>query len=387
MCPGRVTVGAVLLFVGYLISIGSSVAGATEVATSSAPRVRSLQETPGELPASGGLVTVIAKVADARTCQLVLVTTELVPTSFEQDPVRCTSGTYRQRIRLASNATSLRAQENFHFVAKKGRRSEVRSFEIDVLPTTAPASVSTSPTAPTFSQEPNWSGFVVSSAPAIATDVSGEWTVPTLNCASTPNATDEVWVGTGGYGASGVLLQTGVENDCVNGIQKNLAWWDLYPHLPSDAELVFSNFTVSTGDLIKASVYQSVTNASQWVTRVDDLTTGISAWMVTGESWGVGADTSTTFAPQGSTAELTYQGGTTDEWIVEDPLASSGSLTPFADFGAVTFSNVQTNLATWSLTTSEGVEIVQNGAIYSQPSSPGTNGFSVNYLGGAVQNG
>jgi len=59
-----------------------------------------------------------------------------------------------------------------------------------VVPVTVPFTGSTSP---------NWSGYVLPSTSnsAVFTYVSGEWTVPTLNCADTPNSNSATWVGTG----------------------------------------------------------------------------------------------------------------------------------------------------------------------------------------------
>jgi hypothetical protein len=233
----------------------------------------------------------------------------------------------------------------------------------------------------------NWSGYVIPSSSAVVTAVSGSWSVPTANCSVTPNGGASIWVGIGGYpwptgGNSGTLLQTGIRETCVSGVAEYVGWFEEYPSNPNH-EADFFGFPVSPGDAIQASVYQSNTGA--WVTRLDDHTTGISGWMVTGEGWGVASDnTNGSFPLQGSTAGLSYSGGYTAEWIVEDYAQSDGSYVPFADYGSVTFSNLQTSLGSWSLTPSEGVEMVQNGAILSTPSLPGSDGnsFSVNYTGG-----
>lgn len=103
--------------------------------------------------------------------------------------------------------------------------------------------------------------------------------------------------------------------------------------------------------------------------------------MVTGEGWGVCTDGSCgTFSNQGTTTGLTYGGGYTAEWIVEDP-SQNGTLAPFADYGSVTFTSLQTSLSAWYLTMSEGWEIVQNGVVLSTPSPPSGDGFSVSYTG------
>lgn len=99
-----------------------------------------------------------------------------------------------------------------------------------------------------------------------------------------------------------------------------------------------------------------------WETRVDDLTTGLSGVMVTGEGWGVFADAGNgTFPKQGSTAGLSYSGGYTAEWIVED-YSLNGSVVPFVDYGSVDFTGLTTSLSPWYLTANEGERSVSSPA-------------------------
>jgi hypothetical protein len=197
-----------------------------------------------------------------------------------------------------------------------------------------------------------------------------------LDCADTPNAVESTWVGTGGA-SSGDLLQTGVVDECVNGAQGDVGWWEKYPSVPNYG-VGFEYLPVAPGDSIEASVYQNT--AGQWVTRLDNLTTHLSGWMITGEAYGVGTDASGTFADQGSTTDLTYSGGYTAEWIVEDPSTGS-ALAPFVNYTTVTFSNLAMSLSSWDLSSDEGWEIVQDGTVLSTPSLPGNDEFSVSYTG------
>ena len=262
-------------------------------------------------------------------------------------------------------------------------------FTVEVLDSTSPTRGSASEpfsieVFPAAVPSPNWSGYVVPSSGPIITGAHGEWVVPTLDCAATPNAGDAIWVGLGGFtgptgGSSGVLLQTGVTTDCVNGAQQDFGWWEEYPSSPNHL-VPFFGFPVYPGNTIAASVYQS--SAGAWVTKVDNLSTGLSGIMVTGAGWGVGSDSGTgTFSLQGSTVGLYYSGGYTAEWVVEDYGLSGGSLVSLADYGAVTFSGLTTSLPTWSLTPSDGVEITQGNVVLSTPSLPSGDGFSVNYTG------
>jgi hypothetical protein len=239
------------------------------------------------------------------------------------------------------------------------------------------------PPKPAWAESTNWSGYIVPSS-ALITAVSGQWTVPTLNCAATPSGSAAIWVGIGGYGwptggTSGVLLQTGVRTDCANGVPQYAGWFEEYPSIPNTSK-DFIGFPVSPGDSIQASIFQGSSGA--WETKVDDLTTGLSGVMVTGEGWGVSADAGDgSFREQGSTAGLSYSGGYTTEWIVEDFTQPDGSLVPFADYGSVSFTGLTTSLAPWSLTTDEGVAMAQNGVVLSTPSPPSNDGFSVTYTG------
>jgi hypothetical protein len=185
------------------------------------------------------------------------------------------------------------------------------------------------------------------------------------------------WVLPSGEG-SGDLLQTGVRTDCVGGVQQNVGWFEEVPSDP-DVEEDFAGFPVTAGDSIQAWVFENTAGA--WETRLDDLTTGLSGWLVTAEGWGVSTDGgSNTFPLQGSAAGLSYSGGYTAEWVVEAYTADSAVVT-LADYGTMAFTNLTTSLSPWYLTTSAGVELVQGGVAVSTPSLPSGGGFSVSYTG------
>jgi hypothetical protein len=234
---------------------------------------------------------------------------------------------------------------------------------------------------PPFGISPNWSGYIVpSSAPITA--VSGQFTIPKLNCRHTRNAGEGVWAGIGGASISTPdLLQTGVRSDCFDGVQRNdAAWWEEFPQAP---EIDFKSMSVSVGDSIRASVVQNADTS--WTTRVDDLTTGVSGVMTTGQSYGTVLDTSPTawLHEEGSAAAISFAGGHTAEWIVE-AFQSFGILVPLADFGRVAFTGLTTSLPSWGLTGDEQVGIGDSfGNLYAAPSGPDSSnyGFSITYTG------
>lgn len=235
--------------------------------------------------------------------------------------------------------------------------------------------------APPFQVSPNWAGYVIPSSSPV-TEVAGDFTVPTLDCGKTPNAGGSTWVGTGGAGTgTGDLLQTGVRTDCVGGVQdNNPGWWEEFPELP---EVDFTGMSISSGDTMEASVWQN--SDGSWSTRLDDLTTGVSGVMTTGDAYGTILDSNpgVWLDQEGSTAGISYAGGLTAEWIVEDfENLSTGQMVPFADFGTVAFSGLTTSVSSWSLTPEEQVGIGDNnGYLYAAPSAPSANGFSVTYTG------
>ena len=167
----------------------------------------------------------------------------------------------------------------------------------------------------------------------------------------------------------------------MNGVQQDYGWWEEWPSTPNES-WAFTNYPVSPGDLMEAYVFQDSSGA--WETLLNDVTTGLSAIMVTGEGWGVSptpANGPITFTYQGTTTDLSYSGGHTAEWIVEDPSIVGGSLGAIANYGSVAFSNLETDLATWSLPAIDAVEMVQSDVTLSVPGAVANDGFTVDYTG------
>ena len=321
----------------------------------------SLSLSSSSVPWTGGSVVLSFSSSNATSCSL--SSTPAFGTASNPLSVAC-KGTYTANVPPSTSQQSW----TFTFTAKNASGHS--------------ASTSQTLTELGVQISPNWSGYVVPSSSALLTDVSGQWTVPTLNCAVTPNASGSIWVGIGGVerptgGSSGTLLQTGVNIECVNGSPQYAGWFEEYPSIPNFSK-DFAGFPVSAGDSIEASVFQ--TSTGSWTTRLDDLTTGSSGWMVTGEDWGVGSDSGSTFSDQGSTAGLSYSGGYTAEWIVEAPTVQ-GSVASLVDYGSVSFGNLRTSLPSWSLTADESMAMGQNGTVVSTPSLPVNGGFSVSYTG------
>jgi hypothetical protein len=343
----------------------ASVARIVRVTKATRPAKGHLTLTPASLTYQGGHMKLSWSSAHAKVCTL------SSKPRFWSGPnparVKC-----RGKLTAKLPALAIGVHWRFTFKAKaaKGKASTVRRTLVLHKPP--------------FPVSSNWSGYIVPSATPV-TSVSGDFTVPTLNCQKTRNAGEAAWVGIGGAGgSSGDLLQTGVVSECMKGVQvENPAWWEEFPESAADL-FDAATMKVSPGDLIQASVSQSPDTS--WTTRVDDLTTKVSGVMHTGMGgqWGTvrdsdGAPLST---PQDSST-FTYAGGGTAEWIVEDFGTSTG-LVPFADFGTVTFTGLATSLPAWGLTPSEQVGLGDRaGLLLAVPSAPDASGkgFSVAYTG------
>jgi hypothetical protein len=151
----------------------------------------------------------------------------------------------------------------------------------------------------------NWSGYAVTGS--LFTSASGSWTVPTLNCKSTPNTYSSFWVGIDGYGSS-TVEQTGTEADCgLVGNPSYYAWYEFFPA----GSVRISSVPVKPGDQMSAQVSFS---GSEFTVTITDVTTGKSF-----------STSSTVSGAEQASAE----------WIAEAP--SSGGVLPLSDFGTGSF--------------------------------------------------
>jgi hypothetical protein len=223
----------------------------------------------------------------------------------------------------------------------------------------------------------NWSGYVFPSG-TILTQATAEWVVPHLNCADTPNAQAGTWVGIGGVtwptgGTSGPLFQTGTGNNCVNGVQEESAWFELFPYM-STYSLIYSDFRISAGDTILGKV--GLNTKGQWVAVLEDLTTGIQGVYGVGIGWDVSTiATNSLIVPlQQYGSGWSYSGGYSADWIVEPG-------TSLANYGSEAFTDLGTSIPSWSLSASDAQELVQNDVTLSVPGADGIDGFTVAYVG------
>lgn len=198
----------------------------------------------------------------------------------------------------------------------------------------------------------NWSGYAETlPASSPATSVSATWTVPTVSTSSTGYS--GAWIGIDGFNDTSII-QTGTEQDSVNGQAQYSAWWTT----SADGYVGQTiSETVDPGDVMKASIAEG---AGGWTITLEDATRG---WTYV------------------SPTPIAYDGpGTSAEWILEAPSSGNDQVLPLADYGSVTFSNAEVNGADAGLTAADDGAMAVGNRLESVPSLP-TDGdsFTVAY--------
>jgi hypothetical protein len=148
------------------------------------------------------------------------------------------------------------------------------------------------------------------------TNSKASWTVPTVNCSTTPNTYAAFWVGIDGW-TSSTVEQTGTDSDCDGKTPSYYAWYEFYPN-PSE---LISSVPVSPGNHISASVTYSGTEFTITITNES-----------TGKSY---SKSSRVSGAKRSSAE----------WIAEAPCCTNaGGILPLSDFGTVDFGDDYTGV-------------------------------------------
>lgn len=170
-------------------------------------------------------------------------------------------------------------------------------------------------------QSLNWAGYIAANdlnnpATDSVTEVSGTWTIPCLYESEHPTYSS-IWVGIDGY-TSGTLEQIGTEQDWINGVQSNFAWFEMYPNPPFE----LGGFPVNPGDSMSAGVVY-IGNDIFILSMINN----------TQKLYTIVPISYTTFPnAQRNSAE----------WIVEAPYLDD--IQPLAHFSKITFSDCFTNI-------------------------------------------
>ena len=221
---------------------------------------------------------------------------------------------------------------------------------------------SQSPATSNSAKTAQWAGYLVASnfqnRQPMVSSVSASWIVPEVK-ASVNNTESAVWIGVGGYGDK-TLIQTGTDQQCVNGRVSYYAWYELIP----DPVVRITNMRIRPGDTITASINLTDKATNTWSIEINDISR------------------SETFKE----AVFYNSSRLSAEWIVERPTVN-GNIRTLADFGSVTFSDCTATLENSTGTvssfpyrellmyTSQDVELVTVSPLNSDGSS-----FTVDYL-------
>lgn len=203
------------------------------------------------------------------------------------------------------------------------------------------------PQIPTSASD-NWSGYLL--AGGTYTGVSGTFNVPTIYKSSTDTNTSE-WVGVDGAAPTDpALLQAGVQErySAATNSYVVYAWVEELPAPETPIPL-----PVTPGNEMTVTISQ--VNAGVWNIDVKNDSTG-----------------------QYYSINAAYAGpGLSTEWIVEATTsASTGAVSAVGIFSPVTFTQLEVNPVTGSLSRSI---LVQNGVPVAVPSVLSANGFTVTY--------
>jgi hypothetical protein len=165
----------------------------------------------------------------------------------------------------------------------------------------------------------HWSGYIVASdiqnRSPVVSSVSASWTVPEIK-SSENNTFSGVWVGIGGYGED-TLIQTGTEQECINGKFVYYAWYELLP----DHLVRIPNINVRAGDTVTASISLINENTNTWLIEIADVTRG----------------------ERFKRTAVYNSSRLSAEWVVERPKVN-GAISTLADFGNVTFTECEATL-------------------------------------------
>ena len=166
----------------------------------------------------------------------------------------------------------------------------------------------------------NWAGYEVFSnllsPQSTVQAVSASWIVPSVKDIGA-DTYSSVWVGISGQ-FDHTLIQVGTEQDFTGGSANYYVWYEM---LPNNA-VPIASISLSPGDEMQASISLVDSNNNVWSISIEDLTNHGSF------------QSNFTYNSQKLTAE----------WIVERPEINN-ALTQLADFGSVSFSNCNANLA------------------------------------------
>ena len=206
-----------------------------------------------------------------------------------------------------------------------------------------------------------WSGYIVASdmqnRSPVVSSISASWTVPEVK-PSEKMTFSGVWVGIGGYGEES-LIQTGTEQEYLNGRPVYYAWYEMLP----DYLVRIPDIHVQPGDTITASIRLVNENANTWSITIRDVTRG----------------------EQFKKTVVYNSSMLSAEWVVERPKVN-GTVSTLADFGNVTFTECEATVdgVTGAIGNFSYAQLVMHDEdtplVSVSPLNGGESGFTVSYL-------
>jgi hypothetical protein len=350
------------------------------------PVILQIVQSAKTLPARGGVDVIHVTLRGASKCELRAYAPELMQVDASGAIVypSCSSGSWSVHMYFKPNRTPFTDPVVTTLIATSTTGSTTTTFTTVVKKspsvsfeppgTSLPITPSAGPIGQsTFATSSNSAGFIVSSSSG-TTDARGSWTVPDLDCQATPNAETSTWVGIGGINVGPGPLDTGVLERCVGGVDHDQGFWADNPRSDGSLSVAkeFTKFSIRPGDGMKAAV---VWLGSTWGTELSDSRTGLIGFSLLGNAWGIanGRAGGTVEIAEGPGYQYSFPGADTAEWIQEAPG------TALADFGAVAFDDMTTNIPNWTLLPGDAVEIVMGQRVLAVPSNPSTGSFQVTW--------
>ena len=166
----------------------------------------------------------------------------------------------------------------------------------------------------------NWSGFYAKSKKSVkhsVSHVSGTWTVPVITPA-TSHTYAYIWVGMDGA-SNHTIEQIGTGHKWGNGVQENIAWFQMYPH----RSFRIKRFPIAPGDQISGEV--------RYV--------GDGLFSLQLKNWTQGV----VFEVPQKFARSEHAHRSTADWMVSLP-ADHHTLLPLANFTTITFADCWTKI-------------------------------------------
>lgn len=204
-------------------------------------------------------------------------------------------------------------------------------------------------------QSSNWSGYALSGQAGSYNDITGSWVVPVVQNHGSGSAYSSTWVGIDGFNNTD-LIQTGTEQDYVDGSAQYYAWWEIMPS--AEVKITTANngqpATVEPGDHMYAHVHNN--GNGTWNLTIQDKTAG---WTYT---------TTQNYSGPADSAE----------WIEEAPNVD-GQTATLADYGKTFLTPDTVNGVTPTFTADEAGVMVQNNSMVSATFAPGFGTFGLGY--------